>query len=125
MTACLYVQVASVVGIVAHPEQGELLMFTTEREAAGAAVRMTADQEHLYGWHTVAKVDDASVARAMAALVGQGIQGDGSMIGRALSDVELAAEAEATVGRAEAALQAPESEGNRRHGRSRVVAWQV
>jgi hypothetical protein len=90
-----YVQVASVVGIVAHAEQGGLPMFTTEREAAGAAARMTADQEHLYGWHTVAKVDDARVARAMAALVGHGIQGDGSMIGRALNDAELAAEAKA------------------------------
>ena len=106
-------QVATVGGIVAHPEHGELPMFTTEREAAGAAARMTVDQEHLYGWHTVAKVDDARVAHAMAALVGHGIQGDGSMIGRALSDAELAAEAEGTVGRAETALDAPESEYGR------------
>jgi hypothetical protein len=104
-----YVQVATVGGIVAHPEHGELPMFTTEREAAGAAARMTAEQEHLYGWHTVAKVDEARVARAMAALVGHGIQGDGRMIGRGLSGAELAAEAEGTVGRAETALQAPKA----------------
>jgi hypothetical protein len=107
------VQVASVGGIVADPQHTELPMFTTQLEAAQAAARMTPGQEHLYGWHTVAELDDERVARAMAALVGHGIHGDGSMIGRAISETELAAEAEGSVGRAEDALQSPESEYGR------------
>jgi hypothetical protein len=108
-----YVQVTSVSGIVSDPDHGELPMFTTQREAAGAAGRMTADQEHLYGWHTVARVHDEKVARAMAALVGNGIQGDGSMIGRALSESDLSAESGDSVAQAEAALDAPEAEYGR------------
>jgi hypothetical protein len=108
-----YVQVASVKGIVSDPEQSELPLFTTQREAAGAAARMTQDQEHLYGWHTVAKVQDEKSARAMAALVGNGIQGDGGMIGRALSESELGAEAGSSIVQAEAALNTPEAEYGR------------
>jgi hypothetical protein len=69
------------------------------------------ESEPMYGWKTIARVDDERVARGMAAIVGMGVGHDRGFTGRAIAVDEFRAESgEVAVERAERYRERPEVE---------------